>query len=429
MANVESKNIELLVSQLIEGAIKLFPKIVEATKQSDERAKRQKVPWHERHRLNVLIEAAEETKKACSRKAIVAPWFLAELKSIVEIGFRWHDKPIWKDIEPSLVNSTHFTHTMAKLRIAEHLQKAGHKVEIIPRGENASPDLMVQAIGGTQDWINIECYQPSILSGGQEVATSNIQNIVKKSMKKAKLQLGRKTPGILAICGFNQKQTVIKTLKETIIKRLQRTDRPSLCGIALVMLGILYKKDQHQFSFTPFVSFDFIPNPSYFGRVEIDSRPETEAPNLMKQPLADIATDNLKSLRNVQISAFPKIDEISSVPEKASAVVIEEQLKIIMKPAPMTRVVMYSEGKFPPIDGEGNINFLCGCCKTILAEHAWKLSISNIIVKCQSCGSYNEFPTIKDIEIRPVGTIAFEKGEYPLKSKVRIRRGIILIGK
>jgi menaquinone-dependent protoporphyrinogen IX oxidase len=211
--------------------------------------------------LHVLLEVAQETKKRLPN-AIVAPWFLAELKATVELIRRWHKKPIWKAIEPSLVNSTHFTHTIAKLHIAEHLMEEGHKVKIIPRGENASPDLMVQAIGGTEDWVNIECYQPKIFDGGSIVEQQQIKKVVKRSMKKAKRQLEKKTPGIFAICGFNQTRQTVENLKQMIVRRLQKTERSHLCGIIIMMLGIMCRKNKGGLSFTPTKTFDFVPNPN-----------------------------------------------------------------------------------------------------------------------------------------------------------------------
>jgi len=418
MASIEDEDFELLLTQLIEKANVLFPSIIKNVKQSDERAKIQKVPWYERHRLIVWVEAAEETRKSYQAKVIVSPWFVAELKWMVEIGSKWCIKPIWKEIEPSLVNSTHFTHTMSKLAIAEHLGRSGHKVEIVPRGAEASPDLMVQAIGGTQDWINIEVYQPSILSGGKDVSPSDIGHIVRQAMKKAKKQLGRKTPGILAVCGFSQKQPIIISLKKSVSERLQKTDRPNLCGIALAIMSVLYLKQLGNISFTPVISFDFIHNPNYFGRVEIDSSPDLDDPNLIKQPLKELPIQDLIS------NAVPNsnITETNVHP-------IKEQLKIIEKPPSNTRTVMYSKGNFPIMDGKGNIDFLCGNCQFVVAKKIWKRSLMNIVTKCPSCGTYNEFCSLSDAEMPLVGAIAIEKGEYPLDRTVHTKRGICTFGR
>lgn len=426
MTDEENSKLEILVDQLIEEANELLSIIIQRISARDNRARLQKSRWTERHRLLVLLEVAKETKKSLP-KGIVAPWFLAELKTTIELIRRWYDKPIWKEIEPSLVNSTHFTHTIAKLHIAEHLAEEGHKVKIVSGGENASPDLMVKAIGGTEDWINIECYQPKTLDGGSTITQEEIRKIVKQSMKKAKRQLGKKTPGILAICGFNQSKTTLGNLKRTIASRLQKTERSNLCGMLVMMLGIMYQKGKEKTSFTPIKTIDFVPNPSYFGRVDIDVSTPEDDPRLIRRPLVDTSTEDIIS---------QKIDQLSkeNVPSSVSLVkaitksIIEERLKLIKEPAPMSRVVIYSKDTLPLFRGEGNINYLCGQCEAILVERAWKLSISNIIVKCPSCQSYNEFPKLKDAEHPIIGRIAIMKENYNFTGTVILRRGVSIVG-
>ena len=338
--------------------------------------------------MHVLLDAAIETKGSCHQNVVVAPWFLAEFKSIIDVSKRWQNKPIWKEIEPAFVNSTNFTHTIAKLHIAEYLSSKGHAVDIIPRGTEASPDLKMQAIGGTQEWINIECYQPYILNGGQKVTTDDLENIVKKSMKKAKRQLGFKTPGILAIYGFNQNMESIAELKKMVKSRLQDTERPNLCGLLIVMFLVNFKKIQETISFTPSISLNFSPNPSYFGIVDIEGdEPEVDSGSIGKK----------------------------------------EPLQGIAKPAVNSRVLLYSENISPMIEGKGNVSFVCASCGFVIAKNIWKLSLLNIVTKCPSCQNYNEFVSKENVEIN-VKSIAFQRGEYPLKSKLRIKRNICLIG-
>jgi hypothetical protein len=428
MRNEGNRELVSLIDQLIEEANNLLSTVIEKTKSSDGRSKLQQSQWTERHRLNVLLDVAQETRKTLPKNAVVAPWFLAELKATLEVIHRWHGEPVWKEIEPSLVNPTHFTHTIAKLWIAEQLKSVGHNVRIVPRGEDASPDLMVQAIGGTQDWISIECYQPRILNGGTRVSARNVENIVKQSMKKAKRQLGRTTPCILAICGFNQSRAVLDSLKQITANRLRKTERQNLCGLLLVMLGILYKKDEQGVHFTPIITVDFVPNPSYFGRVEIESSVSTSDPKLIREPLVDIHTEDLAS--ETKIKRTSMANKRTSEPETKNDAkgIREERLQVIEKPASTSRAIFSSADARPKLIGKGNIDYLCGTCGAILVEHAWKQSLSNIVVKCPSCQSYNEFPKIGEIEMRLVGTIAFEKGEYPLTDVVWLKRGVCLIG-
>jgi len=428
MTSKENEELLSVINQLINAANNLLSNIINKTKPSDDKAKKHKSKWHERHRLHVLLDVAEETKKTLSKNVVVAPWFLAELKATVEVIRRWHNEPIWKDIEPCLVNPTHFTHTVAKLWIAEHLKSAGHIVKIVPRGVDASPDLAVQAIGGLQDWINIECYQPKSLNGSKKVAAKHIESIVKKALKKAKRQLGRTTPGILAICGFNQPQEVVKHLKRATTARLCKTDRLNLCGILLVMLGILIKRNEKGLSFTPTISVDFIPNPSYFGRVEVISTTPINDPNLIKEPLIDISTETLFHRPMLYSSNFTKKEKLKQDVEPLIRDVKEEKLQVIETPAKNSRVIFYSQAAKPMFIGQGNINYLCGACGTKLVECAWKKSFSNIVIKCPSCESYNEFPVMEEIGIQVLGTLAFKNGEYLLKEAVRLRRGACLIG-
>jgi len=392
----KTNELEILIDKLIQDTNDLLSAVIEKTKSSDDRARLQKAKWTERHRLHVLLEVAKETRKSLP-KAIVAPWFLAELKATLEVVRRWHDKPIWKEIEPSLVNSTHFTHTIAKLHIAEGLMSAGHKVEIIPRGENASPDLKVQAIGGTQDWIHIECYQPKVLQGRpSNISTEEAEKIVKQSMSKAKRQLGKKTPGIFAICGYNQSKTNLENLRRAVESRLQRTIRLNLCGILMATLDIVYKKNKIKTSFTPKISLEFVNNPSYFGRV-------------------DINTSMLKERERAK-SSFGNIRE--------------EKLILIEVPTPKRRAVIYGESNevLPLFKGQGNINYLCGKCEAKLAERVWNLSISNLVVKCPYCQSYNDFPNL-DIDNYPIkGRIAFAKQNFPFSQTLVLKQGICIVG-
>jgi len=428
MATEGNKELAFLIDQLIQETNDLLSTIIEKTKTSDERSKAQQSQWTERHRLNVLLEVAQETRRKLPTNTIVAPWFLAELKATLEVIRRWHGHPSWNEIEPSLVNPTHFTHTIAKLWIAEQLKSAGHNVQIIPRGEDASPDLMVQAIGGTQDWINVECYQPHILNGGTTVSTRDIEKIVKQSMKKAKRQLGKSTPGILAICGFNQSRQVLDDLRRICTNRLAKTERTNFCGFSLVMLGIHYKKDEQGVHFTPIISLDFVPNPSYFGRVEIESIISINDPHLIRESLTDIRSEDVVAGSNVQNSI--KVTEKPSKSETRKGVenTKEEKLRVIDRPTETSRVVFSFADARPKLIGQGNINYVCGTCGVTLVECAWKQSLSNIVVRCPSCQSYNEFPKISKIDVQLVGSIAFKKGEYPLTDVVRLKRSVCLIG-
>ena len=136
-ANENSEEIATTVDKLIQEAYELLADTINATKATDDRAKRQRVDWTDRHRLHVLLEAAEDTRRSLPG-TIVAPWFLAELRATLDIVRRWQEKPCWQDIEKSLNDAESFAHTIAMLHIAEHLEWGGHKVEVVAEGEKPS---------------------------------------------------------------------------------------------------------------------------------------------------------------------------------------------------------------------------------------------------------------------------------------------------
>lgn len=424
-ANENSEEIATTVNKLIQEAYELLADTIDATKATDDRAKRQRVDWTDRHRLHVLLEAAEDTRRSLP-VTIVAPWFLAELRATLDIVRRWQEKPCWQDIEKSLNDAESFAHTIAMLHIAEHLEWGGHKVEVVAEGEKPSPDLMLRAIGGSRDTVVIECYQPSALCGKpSDLSPEDAEKIVKKAMEKAKRQVGSEMPGILAICGYNQSSRSLETLRETVENRLSKTDRTNLCGIWLVMLGVEFKTERDKISFRATRSAQFIRNPSYFGRVDIEAKEPSNHPNLIKSPLMDITTDRLLS---GEVKPMPVNHAGPTLAKEARTRATKvKRLNIIEKPKVLSRSVVHGVGnKVPPLFiGEGNIDYQCGQCGTVLAKCAWALSMSNIVIECPRCHSYNEIPTLPYADYP---TVQIMKGNYNFSDAVRLKAGRCLMG-
>lgn len=424
------------INTLIGDAHELLANTIERTKASDERAKQQGVDWSERHRLHVLLEAAESTQKYLPN-AVVAPWFVAELKHVLEIVRRWKDKLSWNDIEPSLASPSHFSHTIGKLTIAEFQQKQGHKVEIIPRGSTSSPDLRLQAIGGTEDWVNIECYQPQPLNGRLvTISKRSARKIVKASMKKARVQLGNQIPGILAVFGYNQSRENIDNLRFIFHKRMQKTERANLGGIMLMILTMLYEHKNGKETFRPIAHMEFVRNPSYFGRVEIKDEVRKDAPGLIRYPIVDIDTDTFLSIRNgeLRISNFTELIGRKAEPriKRLKTSVKTVQLSEVKKLDRQKCVLMQRKHQngVPLFEGEGNINYVCLHCQKPIAEAIWKFSISNIVTKCPSCDLYNKFPSIDTSNLSIKGRIGFLIGKYEFqgREKIKLKRGISFVG-
>ena len=70
---------------------------------------------------------------------------------------------------------------------------------------------------------------------------------------------------------------------------------------------------------------------------------------------------------------------------------MEIKLTIISKPREGSRAVVESE-VIPTLKGEGDLDYTCGNCGTLIAEKVRRGQIRNIVVRCPKCKNYNEFP-------------------------------------
>jgi len=422
-ASENKDEIQAVAIGLTQEAHELLSETIRATEPADERAKRKGVSWTDRHRLHVLLEAAEETLRALP-EGVVAPWYLAELMATLNAVRKWREKRCWQDIEKSLKDPRTFAHTIAMLHVAELLERGGHRVEVVPRGEKASPDLILRAIG-TQDIVVIECYQPSTLCDKpSDFSTEEARKIVEKAMAKAKRQIGTKTLGILAICGYNQSSVRQEILRQAVESRLSETSRPNLCGIWLITIGVLLSEDKGKRSFSQILSAKFIQNPSYFGRVDVVEEMPTNRPDYIESPLRDIRAVRSTS-GNVKLVTTTNT---RSVPIKQRVIRTKVRiLSIIEKPETLTRTVVHGTGnKVPPLFvGKGNIDYHCGQCNAVLAKYAWILSISNIVVECPVCHSYSEFPALPHADYY---TVLMTKGNYNFSDAVKLKSGACIVG-
>lgn len=68
-------------------------------------------------------------------------------------------------------------------------------------------------------------------------------------------------------------------------------------------------------------------------------------------------------------------------------------LKVIPKPAPMTRTILEVEGDTNiHFRSGGDIDLVCGGCGENLAEKMNAGQVEYIVLKCNACGSYNDVP-------------------------------------
>jgi len=406
-----------LVRNLVHDTKELLEEVIKANEASDKRAKAQGVDWTERHRLCVLLEAAQETL-ASIPDAVVAPWFLAELSATLMVVRKWRQTAFWQAIEAALKERDSYPHTVGLLHVAEHLEMDGYKTNIVPEVDKPTPDLMIRAIGGTQSEVAIECYQPAAMRGHLKPLTAKeAAKIVEKSMEKARRQIGLRIPGIIVICGYNQSRENLRMLRDAIEERLSKTNRANLWGFWLLTLGVLFKREGSTISFTPTRSAEFVLNPAYFGTVDFEAKVPTDRPDLIKDQLSDLSTDML--LFGIPERRLKQVGLPSSTRPKSPR---KTALKLIPEPDRLSRSVIHgTTNQVPPFFmGTGNVNCSCGKCGILLAERIWSLSISDIVLQCPSCKSFNDFPSIAQSG-HPA--VLLTKGNYNFSKPVILKPG------
>lgn len=63
------------------------------------------------------------------------------------------------------------------------------------------------------------------------------------------------------------------------------------------------------------------------------------------------------------------------------------KMEIITEPEKGTATIL--QGVQVIIKGDGDTNYICGCCKKIICEKVKRGQIANLVFKCANCGSFN----------------------------------------
>jgi hypothetical protein len=66
-----------------------------------------------------------------------------------------------------------------------------------------------------------------------------------------------------------------------------------------------------------------------------------------------------------------------------------ETLLVIELPEGHRRIVLDRE-ELPLLSGEGDTDYRCGACETVLAEQVWLWQVRNVVFRCPSCEALNE---------------------------------------
>ncbi len=246
-----SSDPKAIIQEMITNAGQLLGPLIGEISASDGRARIHGKKWSGRHRLLVLLEAAERSIEMLPRR-IEEPWLLAELWHILRLVEKLKVGPMWPIIKPCLKDPTSFSHSVAVLMMAEHFELGDFQVRLVPNRLEASPDLEVGTKGGARSWVRIECYMPEVLAGEpRRITNEEASRILNKAMWKTKRQLGSERPGIVAICTYNQIPDYIATLKTVARERLSRKPRHNLIGLIIFSQNTLIRALHGQFVFIP----------------------------------------------------------------------------------------------------------------------------------------------------------------------------------
>lgn len=401
----------------------LLGEIIKSERESYDREKANNTPWYQRHRLLYLIEVASQALEM-ENGTTTAPWFFAELISTVGLVKKWKKHNIWKKLEPPLKNKGNYLHTIGKLHLFDILVNNGNEVEIIPSNNRPTPDLRLKA-NETQEQVFLEVYHPQRLSGDPGLITEKeVKRIVKTSMEKIRRQLSEDHPCIFCIIGQYQRPENIMALQRLFAQRLDNTSRPHLAGIIFFELSVEVNKSPSGTSFQRVGTLEYVPNPNYFGFVEIKSG---IIPVEVIRRSSRVINVNEFIGNKISEIEFPldTVEQELDIPRNIFSVPLE-----IMESANPEEdtIIAHKEGGVS-FYGEGNQNYVCSNCGKLLAERVWKYSLLDLVFLCPECGRYVTVPDRKIISTALFKAIGLAVGQYEFSSHVTLKRGVSLIGR
>lgn len=401
----------------------LLGEVIKSERESYDREKANNTPWYQRHRLLYLIEVASQALKMENGKT-TAPWFIAELISTVGLVKKWKKHNIWKKLGPHLKNKGNYLHTIGKLYLFDILVQSGNDVEIIPSNNRPTPDLLFN-VKGTQEQVFLEVYHPQRLSGDPDlISEKGVKRIVKTSMEKIRRQLSEDHPCIFCIIGHYQRPENIMALQRLFAQRLDNTSRPHLAGIIFFELRVEVNKSPSGTSFQRVGTLEYVPNPNYFGSVEIQS---DIIPVEVIRRSSQVINVNEFIGKKISEIEFPldTVEQELDIPHNIFSVPLE-----IMESANPEEdtIIAHKEGGVS-FYGESNQNYICSSCGKLLAERAWKYSLLDLVFLCPKCGKYVTVPDRKIISTALFKAVGLAVGQYEFSSHVTLKRGISVIGR
>ncbi|MYD65444.1 MAG: hypothetical protein F4X26_05620 [Chloroflexi bacterium] len=67
-----------------------------------------------------------------------------------------------------------------------------------------------------------------------------------------------------------------------------------------------------------------------------------------------------------------------------------EQLVVVELPEGGKPRIILDRDELPLLRRDGDTEYRCGACDVVLAEQVWQWEVRNLVLRCPSCGAYNE---------------------------------------
>ncbi len=91
------------------------------------------------------------------------------------------------------------------------------------------------------------------------------------------------------------------------------------------------------------------------------------------------------------------------------------------------RAVLMPDSGTVSLRGAEGVDWACPDCSTVVAETTPIDRVWDLVVQCQECGTYSEFPRLP-AGASAVGYVFFPVGHYRLSSSVEIKTAVLIIG-
>jgi len=265
---------------------KLLGDVFTSIERKDRNARLSK-PFHQRHRLPVLLEIVRKWEQGIKDLPIPPLNALAELIVTLQLFERCLTDPLWPKLVTGLKNPTDYAHTVVLLGLTSHMREAGKDITLQPPANTGrSCDLRVLVTSMPHTGFNLEVKVPSELLWPIQPlppakALKQTKHLFRSAGTNEKGQLPPPVTGILVVGGLSFDQRTRDMLQSAGERHLLNPpgDYSHIAGVLYFWLG-------HQLTVSPSVidgdrlrlrsyldtlaQIAFVRNPHYSGPLNLE---------------------------------------------------------------------------------------------------------------------------------------------------------------